>query len=228
MVVRRGAAELGASVPDEVEELIARRAGGDARDGAQRSSSSPSQTARAEGVALAERHVEDAARKRPLALRQGRRRALRLHLGVDQVDARERRASVRLLPRGDARRRRGRALHRAADDRARLRGHRQRRPAGAARRGRRGAGGRARRPAGGAAEPRAGGRLPRAGAEVERAYLALSAATQDVRERGHLLPPAALRSAHYPGARKLGRGEGYVYPHDDPRGLRGRLPARTS
>ena len=65
-------------------------------------------------------------------------------------------------------RRRGRALHRAADDRARLRGHRQRRPARAARRGRGGAGGRARRPARGAPQPLPGGDLPRARAEVER------------------------------------------------------------
>ncbi len=50
-------------------------------------------------------------------------------------------------------------------------------------------------------------------------YLALSRATQDVREHGNLLPPAALRSAAYPGARKLGRGVGYVYPHDDPAGF---------
>jgi putative ATPase len=28
-----------------------------------------------------------------------------------------------------------------------------------------------------------------------------------------------LRDAHYPGARKLGRGEGYVYPHDEPGGV---------
>ena len=59
-------------------------------------------------------------------------------------------------------------------------------------------------------------------------YVALGEATQDVREHGHLMPPAALRSAAYPGARKLGRGEGYIYPHDDPARLRGRLPARTS
>ena len=32
-------------------------------------------------------------------------------------------------------------------------------------------------------------------------------------------PPDALRDAHYRGAKKLGRGEGYVYPHDDPRGF---------
>ena len=50
-------------------------------------------------------------------------------------------------------------------------------------------------------------------------YIALQRATEDVREHGHLPPPAALRSAAYPGARKLGRGAGYVYPHDDPEGF---------
>ncbi len=50
-------------------------------------------------------------------------------------------------------------------------------------------------------------------------YAALNAATADVREHGHLHPPDALRSAAYPGARKLGRGEGYVYPHADPAGF---------
>jgi ATPase related to the helicase subunit of the Holliday junction resolvase len=33
-------------------------------------------------------------------------------------------------------------------------------------------------------------------------------------------PPARSASVGgYPGARKLGRGAGYVYPHDDPRGF---------
>src|SRR5205814_9280361 len=50
-------------------------------------------------------------------------------------------------------------------------------------------------------------------------YAALKAALADVRERGHLRPPDALRSAAYPGARKLGRGQGYVYPHEDPAGF---------
>jgi putative ATPase len=50
-------------------------------------------------------------------------------------------------------------------------------------------------------------------------YVALGRAIKDVRERGNLLPPAALRSAAYPGARALGRGVGYVYPHDDPAGF---------
>ena len=30
--------------------------------------------------------------------------------------------------------------------------------------------------------------------------------------------PAHLRDSHYRGAASLGHGEGYVYPHDDPRG----------
>src|SRR5581483_11239554 len=50
-------------------------------------------------------------------------------------------------------------------------------------------------------------------------YVALGKATEAVRERGHLMPPAALRSAAYPGARKLGRGQGYVYPHADEAGF---------
>jgi putative ATPase len=50
-------------------------------------------------------------------------------------------------------------------------------------------------------------------------YLAISKATEDVREHGHLVPPAALRSASYYGARKLGRGVGYVYPHADEAGF---------
>jgi len=50
-------------------------------------------------------------------------------------------------------------------------------------------------------------------------YRALGAAVADVREHGHLHPPDALRSAAYPGAYKLGRGEGYRYPHEDPAGF---------
>ena len=205
--------------------MIAQRAGGDARnalehpradrrDGARRGR-------RRRGAPRRRRGAQAAAR-----LRQGRRPPLRLHLGVDQVDARERRAGVGLLPRRDARGRRGRALHRAADDRARLRGHRQRRPAGAARRGRRGAGRRARRPARGAPQPRAGRGLPRARTEVERVVRrARRARREDVRERGHLLPPAALRSAAYPGAQQARARRGLRLPARRPGGLRGRLPA---
>ncbi|HEY1273467.1 MAG TPA: replication-associated recombination protein A [Thermoleophilaceae bacterium] len=40
-----------------------------------------------------------------------------------------------------------------------------------------------------------------------------------VREHGTPEPPAALRSAAYPGAKKLGRGLDYDYPHDRPEGV---------
>jgi putative ATPase len=48
---------------------------------------------------------------------------------------------------------------------------------------------------------------------------AISGAMRHVREHGAQLPPDYLRDAHYPGAKKLGRGEGYVYPHDEPGGV---------
>ena len=40
-----------------------------------------------------------------------------------------------------------------------------------------------------------------------------------MREHGTPHPPDYLRSAAYPGAKKLGRGEGYDYPHDRPEGV---------
>jgi putative ATPase len=40
-----------------------------------------------------------------------------------------------------------------------------------------------------------------------------------VREHGTPEPPAALRSAAYPGAKKLGRGLDYDYPHSHPEGV---------
>ena len=69
-VVQRGAAELGATVSPEVEEMIAQRAGGDARN-ALNILELTVETARAEGVDVEERHVDDAARKRPLAYDKG-------------------------------------------------------------------------------------------------------------------------------------------------------------
>jgi putative ATPase len=45
---------------------------------------------------------------------------------------------------------------------------------------------------------------------------ALGAAREHIREHGAQIPPAALRSAAYPGAKSLGRGRGYDYPHDHP------------
>jgi putative ATPase len=47
---------------------------------------------------------------------------------------------------------------------------------------------------------------------------ALGAAMRDVREAPAGEVPLHLRDTHYHGAKGLGHGKGYVYPHDDPRG----------
>ena len=48
---------------------------------------------------------------------------------------------------------------------------------------------------------------------------AIGRARKWVCEHGAPDPPAALRSAAYPGAKALGRGEGYDYPHGRPEGV---------
>jgi len=51
------------------------------------------------------------------------------------------------------------------------------------------------------------------------ATMGISKARQDVRE-GRLLPvPVHLRDQNYPGAKRLGHGEGYQYAHDHPDGV---------
>jgi putative ATPase len=50
-------------------------------------------------------------------------------------------------------------------------------------------------------------------------YVGLKRARQWVRENGPVIPPAPLQSAAYPGAKALGRGHGYDYPHDRPEGV---------
>ena len=51
-----------------------------------------------------------------------------------------------------------------------------------------------------------------------RVTVALGAAMEDVRRRPAGAVPPHLRDAHYRGARSIGHGVGYDYPHDDPRG----------
>jgi putative ATPase len=50
-------------------------------------------------------------------------------------------------------------------------------------------------------------------------YVGLKRAREWVRENGPVIPPAPLQSAAYPGAKALGRGKGYDYPHDRPEGV---------
>ena len=153
-------------------------------------------------------------------LRQGRRPALRLRLRLHQVDARLRPRRGGLLPRLDARGRRGSALHRAPDGHLRLRGRRQRRSA------------RRSQVAVAAAHALEHVGLPEAQLNLSQAAIYLAnapkskasanaiwSAREEVRKGGNLRPPAMLRDAHYAGAKKLGHGTGYVDPHTDPRGF---------
>jgi putative ATPase len=51
------------------------------------------------------------------------------------------------------------------------------------------------------------------------ATIAIGEARQDIRE-GRLLPvPRHLQDSHYPGAKRLGHGEGYEYAHNAPGGI---------
>ena len=71
------------------------------------------------------------------------------------------------------------------------------------------------------------GRIPLAQAVVylatapksNAAYLAIGEAIADVREGNFGRVPKPLRDAHYAGAKKLGHGKGYIYPHDSELGV---------
>jgi putative ATPase len=71
------------------------------------------------------------------------------------------------------------------------------------------------------------GRIPLAQAVVHLAtapksnasYMALDAAIADVRAGKIGRVPKHLRDSHYSGAKRLGHGKGYVYPHDDELGV---------
>ncbi|HZP73249.1 MAG TPA: replication-associated recombination protein A [Gaiellaceae bacterium] len=217
-VVRRGAAALAVDVPTEVEEQIALRAGGDARNALNILELS-TETARAEGAELAERHVDDAARKRPLAYDKGGDRHYDfISAWIKSTRAGDVQASIYYLAAmieggEDARFIARRMIVLASEDIGNADPQALVVAVAAAQ----------------AVEhvglPEARLNLAQAAVYLARApkgnreYIALKRATDAVRERGHLVPPAALRSAAYPGARKLGRGAGYVYPHDDPHGF---------
>jgi putative ATPase len=218
VVVRRGAAELETEVSAEIVELVARRAGGDARN-ALNILELAAQTAEAEGTPISEEHVEDAARKRPLVYDKGGDAHYDfVSAFIKSMRASDPDASVYYLaamleggedPRFVARR----MVILASEDI-------------------------------GMADPQALVVAVSAAHAVEHVglpevqlnlaqaaiYLALAPksnavitalreAQKDVREHGHLRPPDALRDAHYYGAKKLGRGKGYIYPHADPRGF---------
>jgi putative ATPase len=218
IVVSRGLEELDADAPEAVVALIARRAGGDARN-ALNILELAVQTAAAEGSAIGEEHVEDAARKRPLVYDKGGDAHYDfVSAFIKSMRGSDPDASVYYLaamlaggedPRFIARR----MIILASEDIGN-------------------ADPRALQVAVAAAHalehvglPEAQLNLAQAAIYLARApksnavTVALGEANADVGEHGHLRPPAPLRDASYAGAKKLGRGQGYVYPHADPAGF---------
>jgi putative ATPase len=217
ILVRRGASDLHADVSEELVQLIARRAGGDAR-AALSTLELAWETARSEGAALEERHIEDAARRRPVVYdKDGDAHYDFVSAFIKAIRGSDPDAAIYYLasmleggedPRYIARRL---IVHASedvglADSRALL-------------------------VAVAAAHAVEHVGLPEARLNLAHATLylarapksnsvitALGAASRAVREHGALRPPKPLRDAHYPGAKKLGHGQGYVYPPSDPSG----------
>ena len=217
ILVRRGAAEIGAEVRGELADRIAGKAGGDAR-AALNTLELAWQTAQAEGVPLAERHIDDAARRRPVVYdKDGDAHYDFISAFIKAIRGSDPDAALYYLasmleggedPRYIARRL---IVHASedigmADSRALL-------------------------VAVAAAHAVEHVGLPEARLNLAHAtiYLArapksnsvitaIGAAGRAVREHGALRPPKPLRDAHYPGAKKLGHGKGYVYPPSDPAG----------
>jgi putative ATPase len=218
LLARRGASELDVELPDDVIALVAERGGGDARN-ALAILELAVQTARAEGVDVEARHVEDASTKRPLVYDKGGDQHYDfISAFIKSMRGSDADASVYYLA----------AMLEAGEDPRYI----ARRMIVLASEDIGNADPRALQVAVAAAHalehvglPEASLNLSQAAIYLARApksnasYLALREATQDVRELGNLRPPKELRDTHYPGARRLGHGKGYVYPHDDPRGF---------
>jgi putative ATPase len=217
VIVRRGAASLGASLADELVDLVAVKAGGDGRAGLNVLELAWS-TARSEGVELEARHVEDAARRRPVVYDKGgdahydfTSAFIKAIRGSDP-DAALYYLAAMLEGGEDPRFIARRLIVHASEDIGMADSQALLVAAAAAH-----------------AVEHVG--LPEAQLNLAHAtvYLAtapksnavvkaIGAARRDVRELGAVRPPKSLRDTHYGGARKLGHGEGYVYPPDDPAG----------
>jgi putative ATPase len=218
ILVRRGMAELDVEASAELVESIARRAGGDGRT-ALNILELAWQTARAEGSPIEERHVEDAARKRPIVYDKDGD----AHYDFTSAFIKSMRGSdpdaalyylAAMLEGGeDARFIARRMVIFASEDIGNADVQALLVAVAAAQ----------------ALEhvglPEARLNLAQAAIYLARApksnavITAIGAAARDIREHGALRPPTSLRDAHYAGARKLGHGSGYIYPHDDPRGF---------
>ncbi len=216
-IVRRGASELDVELGGELVELVTRRAAGDARS-ALNVLELAAATARAEGTGVTEAHVEDAARTPPVVYDKAGdahydfTSAFIKSMRGGDPDAAVYYLAAMLEGGEDARFVARRMIVLASEDIGN-------------------ADPRALLVAVAAAQavehvglPEARLNLAQAAIYLARApksnasYVALGRAAADVREHGAIRPPKALRDASWYG-RRLGHGEGYVYPHDDPRGF---------
>ena len=218
-VVRRGAAALDVALPGELTELVAERAGGDARSALQILELAHD-TARAEGEPLAERHVQDAARKRPLLYdRRGDQHYDFASAFIKSMRGGDADASVYYLA----------AMLEAGEDPRFI----ARRMVILASEDVGNADPRALEVAVAAAHALELVGLPEAQLNLAQAAIYLARApksnasapaiweaSRDVREIGNVRPPAMLRSTgHSRAAKARGHGEGYIYPHYDPDGF---------
>jgi len=236
-ILERGLAVLAAEVASGALDLLAQRAGGDARAALQILELAAA-TARAEGTAVSEAHVVDAARKRPLHYdRKGDQHYDFASAFIKSMRGGDPDATVYYLaamleagedPRFIARR----MVILASEDVGNADPNALVVSVAAAQ----------------ALEhvglPEAQLNLAQAAIYLARApksnasAVAIWEARKDVREHGNARPPAMLRSTgHKAGAKARGHGEGYVYPHDDgagfeleylPEELRGRRYYRPS
>ena len=213
VVVRRGLTEVGAAASDEIVDLIAQRAGGDARS-ALNIVELASETAQG---AITEQNVEDAARKRPVVYDGSDAHYDFTSAFIKSMRGSDHDAAVyylaAMLEGGeDARFIARRMIVLASEDIGN-------------------ADPRALLVAVAAAQavehvglPEARLNLAQAAIYLAKApksnasYIALKEAAADVQEHGNVRPPKSLRDASWYG-RQLGHGKGYVYPHDDPAGF---------
>jgi putative ATPase len=217
VLVRRGAESLGISLLGELVDLVAVKAGGDARSALNVLELAWS-TAQSEGVEVEARHVEDAARLRPVVYDKGGdahydfTSAFIKSIRGSDPDAALYYLAAMLEGGEDPRFIARRLIVHASEDIGMADSQALLVAAAAAH-----------------AVEHVG--LPEAQLNLAHAtiYLAsapksnavlkaIGAARRDVREHGAVRPPKSLRDTHYRGARKLGHGEGYVYPPDDPAG----------
>jgi putative ATPase len=216
-IVRRGAADLDVELEPELVAFLTRRAGGDART-ALNVLELAAATAKAEGSSVTEAHVEDAARKPPLVYDKAGDQhydytsAFIKSMRGSDADAAVYYLAAMLEGGEDARFIARRMIVLASEDIGN-------------------ADPRALLIAVAAAQavehvglPEVRLNLSQAAIYLARApksnasYTAINRATADVQERGAARPPKALRDGSWYG-RRLGHGDGYVYPHDNPEGF---------